>query len=622
MRGLAGLGWVVAAALAASACGGGQTRLGAVFAPEWEDDGGKSIAALQAKLASVPLAPGADAAVGVTDTGLVGVALAGGTPWTYAHSIDARPVLAGSVVVATGGGEVFALDALTGHELWKRRAAGVLRGIGDDGRTTVITFGVPGGGGSSILAVAHDGSVVRQLETPTAVGVPAVVGPYAFLPWQGQYVTVYDLSSGEEVARATLREQASRAWITGKALFFGEVGAFRFDDRIRLASANKASHVSLPTRELPGTPRWFVPGTDSLPAAADARDRIQLFARPTATGELGIEGGRFTATYFQIALGLDAKSGALAWVHTHDTAFLGGAAYAGGAALCDATGAVTMIDAASGATAGTVSLGRPVKACVVQTDAFTRSAAGAAARPLGEQLAAALALRDSEMATVQRVLLRELAAIDDEGVTRTVVELASDPRTSPLLLPDARSALAARRTGARSMQEALARRYDFLKDVLRAPPVGPIADALAGMGEKGAAPLLAQHLAEPADTSDDVKRVAAALGVLGGPSELPALKTFFALYRATVDDEQMVAAVGHAGAALLKLGGAEGRAIVQRAADDALTAGPVRDRLKELLAAKPAEAAKSDVAKPAAVKPAAAKAAAPKPAPTKAAAKK
>src|SRR5579872_5350559 len=109
------------------------------------------------------------------------------------------------------------------------------------------------------------------------------------------------------------------------------------------------------------------------------------------------------------------------------------------------------------------------------------------------------------------MLLKELAEMGDELATKALVDLASDPRTSPDLLVDARAALANRRNGATYMEAALARHYDYLKDVLRPPPVGPIAHALGAMNEKAAAPLLASHLFDPADTDDDVRETAAAL---------------------------------------------------------------------------------------------------------------
>jgi outer membrane protein assembly factor BamB len=566
-----------ALALALAACGGGQTRLN-VFSTEWQDDGGKSIAALQSRLAGVVIPPGADVAVGVVDDGLVGAPLGGGTPWKLAHALDSRPVLAGTVVVGTGGGELFALDATNGKTLWTRRAGGALRGAGDDGRSTIVSLGTTGETQTTVLVIARSGAIVRQLEAGPPIGTPAIVGPYAFLPWQNQYVTVYDISSGEEVARVVLREQTSRAFTVGKALFFGELGLFRFDDQIAHASSGHASHVGLPVRELPGTPKWFEPGTEVLPVAADARDKIRLYARPTTTGELGIDSGRFVATYFKIALGMDAKTGQLAWVHTHPSDIVGGASYAGGTALCDADGKVTFVDQKTGGTAGSLSLGQKVKACAVQADGLTKPAA-ASPKSLAEQVADAVVAKDPEMAMIQKMLLRELAGLDDEVVTKALIDLASDPSTSPVLLPDARSALAARRNGAQFMIDALGRHYDYLKDVLRPPPVGPIADALGGMKAKRAAAALASHLSDPADSSDDVKRVAAALVQVGDKDQLAALEAFFALYRATADDDDLVSAVASAAQAIVKLGGDDGKAFVANGIKDASTVPQVRAKV-------------------------------------------
>src|SRR5262249_31764006 len=110
------------AALAlALACGGGQTRLGAVFSTDWRDEGGAAVRAIQGAVLATPIPKNAAVAVGVTDAGLAGIALTGGAPWSYDHAIDARPVVAGTVVVGAGGGELFALDAATGKPLWVRR---------------------------------------------------------------------------------------------------------------------------------------------------------------------------------------------------------------------------------------------------------------------------------------------------------------------------------------------------------------------------------------------------------------------------------------------------------------------------------------------------------------------
>jgi outer membrane protein assembly factor BamB len=567
------------------ACGGGQTQ-GAAFDPRWTSDDGAGIAAFQREFAGTAVPAGADVAVGVTGSGrarkLVGVSLsddARGARWTFAHALDARPALAGSVVVGLGRGELFALDARSGRLLWKRNAGGRLRGAGDDGQTTVVSLARTIGSGSVVLAIDHDGYVLRQIEDEAAIGVPAVVGRYAFLPWHGQYVTVFDLQTGVEVARALLRSDVSRAFTSGGAIFFGGAAATRFDGSIGRGAAGRASTVALASRELPGAPVWMASGTEVLAPEASAADKTRLYARPVASGAPAIDAGRFAATYFHVAVGLDATSGAVAWARAAEADFLGGAAYAGGFALCDARGEVTLLDAASGAEVGRASLGGPVESCVVQTDSLTppaRAEPRRAAEPLVEQLERVVSLPETELMAMQRLLLRALASLPDDGATKALIDVASAARTPPLLADDARKALATRRSGVGFMLDALRSSYDFLAVAAAPPPpVGPLADALAAMGDKRAAPLLARHLNDPETSPDDLERVAAALVVLAGPDELPALRTFFALYRG-VGDEALAEPVVSVAKALVKLGDA---GPVQRAAGDAFTSPGVRERL-------------------------------------------
>ncbi len=582
-----------AAALVAGlgACAGAPMRP-ALFSTEWEDDGGASIARVWSRIGGEPLALAPDIVVGVAgERGqdvVVGADLQGGatTPWRFEHPLDARPEITRSVVVLSGGGETVALDAVHGQPLWRRPTPGLaFLGAGDDGAITVAAFRRAGGLGSVLVAVRHDGQIVRLIESDRPIGVPAVVAHFAFVPWASEYVSVIDVASGEEAARVTLRTETSRAFVEGGALWFGELAFTRFDEHIRDASKGKATTVRLPARELPGTPRLMRPGTDVTPAVATADDKVRLLARPASAGDsdAALAGGRFYATYFRLAMGFDAKSGTLAWARLRGADVLGSAAASGGVILCDEKGDLTTLDAATGSVVSETHLGLALRACTVRADEGSITGRPSSDQSRAQALEEAVRADDPTLASGQRFLLRELASVEDASATKTLVDLASDPRTSPELLLDARAAIAKRRTGAAVMEAALERHVDYLKDVLRPPPVGPIAHALGAMKDKAAAPLLAAHLLDPEDTDDDTKEAAAALAVVGGPAELTAMRRFFGMYRATADDDNVAAAVVSAGKAMLALGGKEGRAQVEAAVNDPMTVPYARDRLESLL---------------------------------------
>jgi outer membrane protein assembly factor BamB len=556
-----------------------------VFSTDWKDDGGAGVRAVQARILATPIARSTPVAVGVSDDGLVGVGLASGAPWFYAHAVDARPVVAGTVVVGAGGGEIFALDATTGRPLWSRRSVGALRGAGDDGRTTAVSLAAASESGAIVLAISHEGTVVRQLETPVAVGSPAVVGPFAFLPWQGQYVTIYNLQTGEEDARLLFREQVSRSFVHGGKLYFGELGLFRFDENAWQASQQKASHVSLPEREIPGDPKWFRPGAELRGRGSDAFDKIALYAAPNDRAPLAIDSGRFIATYFRIVAGFEAKSGAIAWVRRSAADFIAGSALDGGVALCDTDGQVTVLRSADGSVALSKSLGRKVASCAIEADGLPAQRGGddPSQKSLGEQLAEVIGSGDNEMAAMQKTLLHELAKLDDPKATKLLVDLATDGRTRESLMAEIESALASRRTGAEYMLDAIRRHYDFLKDVLRPPPVGPLADALGAMKETRAAPALVSHLFDPADTTDAVRRVAASLAAVATKAEIHDLRNFFGLYRATAEDDNLAQAVVSVARALVRVGGPDEKSLVAKGAEDPLTVAIVKAELGALV---------------------------------------
>jgi outer membrane protein assembly factor BamB len=263
--------------------------------------------------------------------------------------------------------------------------------------------------------------------------------------------------------------------------------------------------------------------------------------------------------------------------------------------FCDTSGKVTLYDARGNA-GPTVDLGARLVGCSVEASGLEVSP-GKPRGSLPEQVERALRDLDPDMATAENFLIAELGKLEDPAVTRVLIALSQNVRIPAGERTLARALLAKRRTGVEFMLEALARHYDFISGD-QPPPVGPLADALGALRERRAAPLLARHLNDPANSIDDVSHAAVALETLATGAELAELKTFFALYRATADEPLLVRAVLSVGSALLRIGGPDGKALLERASTDPLTQPEVQQGLGELIAPKPkAEGAVSD-AKP------------------------
>ena len=551
--------------------------------PDWQNDAGASIAQVEQRLHSLPRVANARVAVGVSDAGLLASSLDGKSRWTYSGHPTSAPLIAGALVIFSEGDQIVALDAATGSKSWSIGNRGLsLRGAANDGSLSALVLA--DSHKSLFLGVSRAGTTLGSVESKADLGVPAARGGVAFVPWSSQYVSALDINSGDENGRLLARVQVSQALNFGGDLYFGEQGLLRFDEKARFASTNQANHVGLPKVELPGKPSWLGSGLVNPLSQANARTKIRIFAAPVASpsGEVTLGAGTFAASYFRVVFGLDSKSGALRWVRALPADIVGGAAASSGFVLCDVNGKVWSLDRA-GADVTAFELGGKIRMC--SADAGADEVPGAPARSgLAVQIGEALDNLEPTMAEAERYLVSELGKLEDPIVTKSLIDLSSSPRVPPDLRLETRRLLALRKNGTEYMLSALARHYDFVSGVLLPPPVGPLADALAASAETRAAPLLAKHLNDPANSADDVAHAARALTKLATPAEYDDLRTFFALYRATADDEALVAAVVACAEALLRVGGADARALVERAAQDPLTQNDVRRALPAVLA--------------------------------------
>jgi len=581
------LGLGLGLALGLAACGGGGGVAPSVFDPDWRSDAGESIARVEAKLRNAPRPPDTAVVVGVTGDGVVGAALPSGSAWHYAGPVDVMPsVAADGVVFVGGGGKVVALRGTSGQKLWSVDTGSLqLRGGADDGKLSVLSLGTPRASKSRLLVVDRSGRSVLDLSSSTELGRPAARAGIGFVPWGGQYVSAIELATGNELGRLLTRDLPTHALDLSGNLYFGQLSLVRLDQHIKYSESFQATRFTFKPRELPGNPVWLGNGLELPAVDRSARAKIRLFAAPESAGDkLTLASGSYAGSYFRAVYGFAGGDGHLLWADALTADVVGGGPAASGFVFCDEAGKVHLYDAEGGGAEGP-NLGQKLAACTVGAGALRVT--GEARGSLAAQIEQSFTRMDPDMASAEALLIKELGKLEDPAVTRILISLADEPRVPPAQRQSARTLLAKRKNGTEDMLKALERHYDFVTGAAP-PPVGPLADALAGLRDSRAAAPLARHLNDPANSMDDVVRAAKALEVLATSAEQRELTTFFALYRATADDPALVSAVLSVGTALLRVGGPEGRATVERAVADPLTQPEVQRGLAAVVAPKPA----------------------------------
>lgn len=577
-------------ALAAVACGGGQTR-GHPLDRRWNDVAGEELAAFRRAWQPTPPPLARPLAAGVTGDGtLVGLALDEGTSWRSDRRVSSGPFIARNLVVATGDAELFAIDGITGELLWSRPCVGELRGADDDGETTVASVSTLDETGTIVLAVARDGRVVRQLDVPERVGAPAVVDEYAFLPWDDQLVVIFDLAAGSEAARIVSADPLRRALVVGPTLWFGEASMLAFDERVVAARRGRGTTVSLPAPAQPGRLQWLDQPPTIRVGGEGRRGRAAAYARPRLTQQAGtgrggtIAGDRYVVTAGAMALGLDADRGTTCWVHVTQAPILAAAASADGFLLCTASGAVVELHAATGAARRRSALAGPLSTCAVRAGdesgthgvAPPAGAAPAGTGALADQLAEALWIDDPRLLPVQLDLLTDLAALVGNRPTGHLIRLATDQQIAARLRDEARRLLARRRSGAEAMMEELRRRPPCWLCRGRPIPLAELAQALGAIGDRRAAPLLAAHLLRLEPETPEAVTVARALRAIATSDQRWALRLFVALHHCATADRNAAQAVLACLEALAALG-------PDRLADRLRTSSCIGDELRDQL---------------------------------------
>jgi outer membrane protein assembly factor BamB len=320
-----------------------------------------------------------------------------------------------------------------------------------------------------------------------------------------------------------------------------------------------------------------------LNTKADIFDRIAIIARPGPTSApISFDSNRYYLAYTRAVVGLDASNATVAWARSFAASVVAGAGFDGGVAVCLEDGTVHTFDATTGASLRQMSFGAALESCVIQADGYAPAKPVASVDAVVDQIASVVREKGTDLLPLQEFLVKELKGAADEQATRVLIELMADEQVPGALGKELSQALAARRNGVKFMLNALSHRYDYLHGVVTPPPVGPLAQALAALDEKAAAPLLLEHLLDPTTSPGDLRQAAEALSKLAGASEEKKLEDFFALYRCTAENDDTVQAVLAVAKALIRIDAERARPVLQAALNDGMTVGAVRTVLEQI----------------------------------------
>jgi hypothetical protein len=530
-------------------------------------------------------------AVGASTDELIGARLdrapTDARPWRTEIAASAPLLLAPGIVVFGSGHQLVALSSESGRRLWAMpaRGASALASSADADQTALL---LNDRWGRRWIAVYDRAARERlRVSADAALGAPALLGGTLLVPTGEGYVSAIDLATSAERARIRLGSLPLQPlWFEDRLLFGGPPW---------VEAARDAPGYSLPRRPLP-EPVRNGPGEPSMPSAGKRPvDATRVYIAPAARAASAGADARdiYMATYGRIAFGLEREHGTLQWVIALPGRVLSAAAVAGGFAVCDDSGSVRLLAAQTGHVERQwqllrerrVALGEPtLMACALSSGRVRwpdPDAAISPTPPLLDQLASVLRLSDPTLTEAQRFLSRELAARPEPEATRVLIELVTRHSLDRLLQSEAEDLLATRRVGQDHMLAALADAVARGEQAL--PPIAPLGEALAALGERRAAPLLAHQLNRPAHTAHAIARAAAALEVLASEAEYDELSVFFSLHRTSADDAEWVAAVVSIGRTLLRVGGPEARTLLQFAVRDPLTVPDVKNALEREL---------------------------------------
>jgi len=507
--------------------------------------------------------------------------------WRAPVSSRTIPHVAGSVIVTQEEEGVVARDLWTGAVRF-RAEDGALHLVGADGDGSVSAVVLSTGGGvgaHSRILLATEGAVDHDFEVDHAMGMPAVLGGLAFLPWGSQNMSVLDVRSGTEVARVRLLDEVvGSARVSGEQVYFGQRSAFRFDRNIAEGTRSAASSLTPSVGELPGRPGLVVDAYRPPLHPESALHRVRLEWAPAGEGnDFRFADNNLYLVFYRLIFALSPETGEVRWAHAHEEDVVGATAVQGGLFIVDARGQIAFARAGDGAVANGPALGTNVMVAALRAAAADPPTTSTGTPPpLVDQLLAVAQDTDARLVPGQLFAVERMTALEQPEATSRLISLCDGRDYPGTVRVAACTAVASRDVGAAAVVTALERHAGFLEGTT-APPVGALARAAARMEESRAVPLLIAHLKDPDTASADLAPLLVALGALGDNSAAQPVHDFIRTYHADPVDEDVVRGLEAAIQALLALQGPVAREAFEEVVADPMSIPVARERSQQAL---------------------------------------
>jgi len=552
------------------ACGG-SPKLDQGFKKEWQRRDGHEGRAVMALLGA-PKPSGPGVAVGISGQELVGRTLPDGALWRYPSAPTVLPSISGGTVALTTDNELVVLNASDGTELFRKSSADRrLEGYSFDGNYGIFLLVDQDDARPDLIAILdRQGKTIAESQTVSRVGAPLATNGLGLVPWNNQYVSAFELSTGKYQGRLVARSAPSRVLDNPTGYFLtGGGGMVSLD--LALADNPDVRGVTFPSEQLPGQPEWPVDG--SKPRIAKSSP-ISLLGEPLRVGaETRFAGDQLVVTYYELVAGLSAKTHAPVWVNHLSHTVIGADTNPDGVLFCLEDG-VLEFSSYDGSQQTVSSLGSRLQACTVDSGNLRPSPQ--TRPPLEAQIVEALRATGPSLGAFHDFLLKHLGEIHTREATGALLAIARDPATPAPLLKSTRSELEKRDVGVdlllAAVQASAQERANPTQtaNVMRPVPLAELAKVLERAGEKAAAAPLARHLPAADVSAREALAILSALLVLGGPTEVPLVYDFLVANKNVATNAEYAESLQTATRFLVRQGGMA-REQAKQAIEDTMT---------------------------------------------------